>query len=157
MELKPIGLIHSPFKNQAGTPIQPRFAEESVRGHVEVFEPYVEALDDLEGFERIWLLFHLDRARPWKPKVIPYRDTVERGLFSTRAPARPNPLGLSVVRLLSRQGSRLMIGGLDILDGTQLFDIKPYSPKFDAFPESQAGWLDRGQVTDQADKRFDED
>ena len=93
MELKPIGLIHSPFTTHAGTPIQPRFAEESVRGHIEIFEPYVEALDDLEGFERIWLIFFLDKARPWKSKVIPYRDTVKRGLFSTRAPPPPQPPG----------------------------------------------------------------
>ena len=74
VELQPIGLIHSPFTEQAGTPIQPGLAAEDVRGHVEVFAPYEEALDDLEGFERIWLLFHLDRAKSWQPKIVPYRD-----------------------------------------------------------------------------------
>ena len=140
IQLEPIGRIHSPFTEQTGTPIQPGLAD--------------EALDDLEGFERIWLLFHLDRAKSWQPKIVPYRDREARGLFSTRAPARPNPLGLSVVRLLGRQGPRLIVGGLDILDGTPLFDIKPYVPEFDAFDNSGAGWLDRTRLLDAADGRF---
>jgi tRNA-Thr(GGU) m(6)t(6)A37 methyltransferase TsaA len=147
-------VIHTPFSQQTGTPIQPRFAREA-EGVVEVFEPYVEALADLDGFERIWLLFLLDRSRPWRPRVIPYLDRAERGLFATRAPARPCPIGLSVVELLSVTGSRLTVRGVDILDRTPLVDLKPYVPRFDSFPDSRAGWLDaRGIDPSAADSRF---
>jgi tRNA-Thr(GGU) m(6)t(6)A37 methyltransferase TsaA len=152
--LSAIGLIHTPFKEQTGTPIQPRFAKDA-EGLVEVFPPYMEALADVDGFERIWLLFLLDRSKPWKPRVIPYLDTVERGLFATRAPARPCPIGLSVVRLLSVNGKEIRVRGVDILDETPLLDIKPYVPRFDAFSDSRAGWLDaEGIDPTAADSRF---
>ena len=148
----PIGVVHSPFKEQEGTPIQPRWGKAS--GRVELFEPFRECTRDLEGFERIWILSLLDRARPWAPQVIPYRDTVPRGLFSTRAPSRPNPIGLSSVRLLRVDGRTLEIGELDLLDGTPVLDIKPYSPRFDAYPEARSGWLDAGRNSQHADARF---
>ena len=152
--LEPIGVIHSPFKEQTGAPIQPRFARDAV-GEVEIFEPFVAGLKDIEGFERIWLIFHLDRGKPWKPLVVPYLDTIERGLFSTRAPSRPCPVGLSPVELLSVSGNILKIRGFDMLDGTPLLDIKPYVPRFDAYPESRAGWTDQvaAEIPD-ADDRF---
>jgi tRNA-Thr(GGU) m(6)t(6)A37 methyltransferase TsaA len=156
--MRSIGVIHTPFKEQSGTPIQPRFAREA-EGLIEVFEPYAEALADIDGFERLWLLFLLDRSKSWQPRVIPYLDTVKRGLFATRAPARPCPIGLSVVELLSVSENRLTVRGVDILDGTPLLDIKPYVNRFDAFPDSRAGWLDaEGIDPTAADSRFsDED
>jgi len=155
--MRSIGLIHTPFKTQGGTPIQPRFDREA-EGLVEVFEPYVEALADIDGFERLWLLFLLDRSRAWRPQVIPYLDNVERGLFATRAPARPCPIGLSVVELISVSGSEIRVRGVDILDESPLLDIKPYVPGFDAFSCSRAGWLDaEGIDPTDADDRFSND
>jgi len=152
--MQSIGVIRSPHQTAAGTPIQPAYAEQ-VDGEVVVDESFESALGDLEGFERIWLVFCLDRAGPFKPRVVPHRDTKEHGLFATRAPSRPNPIGLSVVRLLRREGKVLHIRGLDILDGTPLLDIKPYIPEFDAFPSSRAGWLDeRREDRRAADNRF---
>jgi tRNA-Thr(GGU) m(6)t(6)A37 methyltransferase TsaA len=138
---RPIGVVRSPYREASGTPIQPAFAEE-VEAEVVVDGEFEEALKDLEGFERIWLVTWLDRARPFRPLVVPYRDTRHRGLFATRAPSRPNPIGLSVVRLIRREGRVLHIRGCDLLDGTPVLDIKPYVPEFDAHPESAAGWLD---------------
>jgi tRNA-Thr(GGU) m(6)t(6)A37 methyltransferase TsaA len=153
--VRPIGVIHTPHREQAGTPIQPGCAQ-GARGTVSIFEPYAEALADLAGFERIWLLYYFNRSKTWKSRVIPYRDTVERGLFATRAPTRPNPIGLSAVRLMSVEGNTLHIQDLDMLDGTPLLDIKPYVPAFDAYPQSRAGWLD-ASASDQriADDRFE--
>jgi len=151
---RPIGVIRTPHRQQAGTPIQPTCAE-GVRGTVIVLDEYVDALADLAGFERIWLLYHLDRAAPWKARVVPYRDVVERGLFATRAPSRPNPVGLSVVRLLAIAGATLEIEGVDMLDRTPLLDIKPYAPVFDSCPSSRAGWLDGGGAGAVADARFE--
>lgn len=152
--MRPIGVVRSPHHTPAGTPIQPAYAEQ-VEGQVVVDEGFAAALDDIEGFERIWLIYCLDRAKPFKPRAVPYRDTRERGLFATRAPSRPNPIGMSVVRLLGRDGNVLRVLGLDILDGTPLLDIKPYVPEFDSYPESKAGWLDeRREDRREADGRF---
>jgi tRNA-Thr(GGU) m(6)t(6)A37 methyltransferase TsaA len=152
--LTTIGLIHSPFQEPAGTPIQPPLAR-GTEGTVEVFPEYAEGLTDLEGFERIWLLYWLDRAPPPRLRIVPFRDEVPRGLFATRAPCRPNPIGLSCVRLLSIQGCLLTVSGVDILEGTPLLDIKPYVPEFDAFGQSRAGWLEnRCDGRTVADHRF---
>ena len=97
----------------------------------------------------------MDRAAPFKPRVVPYRDTRERGLFATRSPCRPNPIGLSAVRVLRREGRVLHVADIDILDGTPLLDLKPYVPEFDAHADSAAGWL--GETTEDrrcADGRF---
>jgi tRNA-Thr(GGU) m(6)t(6)A37 methyltransferase TsaA len=153
--LRRIGIIHTPHREQAGAPIQPAFAE-GARGTVTVLDPYVQALADLAGFERIWLLYLFDRSEAWRSHVVPYRDKVERGLFATRAPARPNPIGLSVVRLLSVEGGTLHVQDVDMLDGTPLLDIKPYVPAFDAYPDSRAGWLDVNASDRRvADNRFE--
>ncbi|MDY0004489.1 MAG: tRNA (N6-threonylcarbamoyladenosine(37)-N6)-methyltransferase TrmO [Polyangia bacterium] len=150
----PIGVIRSPFLEQQGTPIQPT-ASDGAEGLIEVFPPYQEGLADLDGFERIWLLYVFDRAKPWKPRVLPYRDQVERGLFSTRAPARPCAIGLSAVELMDVKGALVSVRGIDVLDGTPLLDLKPYVPEFDAHPGSRAGWLsESGLATRKADDRF---
>ena len=154
MHLKPIGIIHSPFAESGGTPIQVKFAGD-VEGSIEFFEEFVPALKDLDGFERIWLLFWFDRAKEYKPLITPYLETVKRGLFATRAPSRPNPIGVSCVKLLGIKANILKIGGLDILDGTPLLDIKPYAPRFDCFEVSRSGWLDGvGDREARADGRF---
>ncbi len=152
--LRAIGRIRTPFTEQTGTPIQPSFSE-GAEGKVILEEGYSSALDDIEGFERIWLLFWMDRASRFRPKVVPYRDTVERGLFSTRAPCRPNPVGLSAVRLLGREHNVLFVAEVDMLDGTPLLDIKPYVPDCDAHSSSRSGWLEgKEEGRTVADARF---
>jgi len=153
--LAAIGIIRSPFKEPTGMPIQPVFAE-GTEGFVEVLPQYADGLRDLDGFERLWLLYSFHRAPPGPLRVVPFRDTTERGVFATRVPCRPNAIGLSCVRLLSVAGNILTICGVDILDGTPLFDIKPYVPKFDAFPNSRAGWCDQSPPSTRthADDRF---
>jgi len=154
MEMKPIGIIHSPFQAASGVPIQPAFATDT-EGSVEVAPEYAEALADLDGFERIWLLYWFDRAAPFKAQVKPYLDNQTHGLFATRAPARPNPIGLSCVKLLSVEGTTLNVGSIDILDGTPLLDIKPYASRFDRFDVTRNGWLDTAQKgSTRADDRF---
>lgn len=154
IRLEPIGVIRSPFTEAAGTPIQPATAG-AAQGRVEVLPRYTEGLRDLDGFDRIWLVFFFDRAGPWQPVVQPYRDTTPRGLFATRAPSRPCPIGMSVVRLVGVRGSTLKVEGIDVLDETPLLDIKPYVPEFDAFPDSCAGWFDAApSEASTADGRF---
>jgi tRNA-Thr(GGU) m(6)t(6)A37 methyltransferase TsaA len=151
---RPIGVIHSPFKEQAGTPIQSALAGDA-RGWIDVDPAYLVALQDLHEFERIWVLYHLDRTADFKPLVTPYLDTAKHGLFATRSPARPNPIGMSVLRLLAVADARIDVIGIDILDGTPLLDIKPYVPDFDAFTPSRAGWFDRVTTHKaEADSRF---
>jgi tRNA (adenine37-N6)-methyltransferase len=151
----PIGVIHSPFTRQEGTPIQSALAGDAT-GWIELLPAYTTALQDLHEFERIWVLYHLDRTAEFKPMVTPYLDTAPHGLFATRSPARPNPIGISVLRLHSVEGTRINVMGVDILDGTPLLDIKPYVPDFDAFLPSRAGWFDRvAKGAAKADSRFD--
>jgi tRNA-Thr(GGU) m(6)t(6)A37 methyltransferase TsaA len=158
MRLVPIGLVHSPFAAQNGTPIQPACAGKDAVGTVEVFPTYEEGLADLDGFERIWLLSWLDITGPVHMTVTPYLDTQPRGLFSTRAPSRPNPIGLSAVRLLRREGRILHVADIDLVDGTPIIDIKPYATRFDHFEVRRNGWLDSVDVADthHADDRFAE-
>jgi tRNA-Thr(GGU) m(6)t(6)A37 methyltransferase TsaA len=157
MKLKPIGVIRSPFKTPAGTPIQPTFAA-GAEGTVEVFDKYAPGLRDLDGFDRIWLLYWFDRVSQVNLRVTPFLDTVERGLFATRAPCRPNPVGMSCVRLLRVEGNVLHVADLDVLDGTPLIDVKPYSPRFDQYPVERSGWLDKVEdVPGIADHRFAKD
>jgi tRNA-Thr(GGU) m(6)t(6)A37 methyltransferase TsaA len=153
-QFKPIGVIHSPFTKAEGTPIQPIYAE-GTEGTVEIFPEFGDGLVDLDGFERVWLIYLFDRASPAKLKIVPFRDSVERGVFATRAPSRPNPIGLSVVRLLSVDGMTLGVADIDILDGTPLLDIKPYVPRVDSYPDSRAGWWDSRTIDRKnADGRF---
>jgi tRNA (adenine37-N6)-methyltransferase len=151
-----IGVIRTPFPEPAGTPIQSIFGKD-IQGQVVLYEPYAAALDDIEGFDRIWLIYWMDQVAEFKPQVMPYRDTQEHGLFATRSPGRPNPIGISVVRLLRREGSTLHIADIDMLDGTRLLDVKPYIPAFDAHPGCRAGWFDKCKVDRRvADNRFHE-
>ena len=155
IEYCPIGIVRSPHETTTGTPIQPSRAR-GIEGTVEINEEYVEALSDLDGFSHIILICHLHRASDFKLKVVPYLDTELRGLFATRAPSRPNPIGLSVVRLLGVDGRVLRIEGVDLLDGTPVLDIKPYVCDFDDQTEVRCGWLD--EVRDRetaADDRFE--
>ena len=155
MNLQAIGVIHSPHQRAEGTPIQAALAA-GVRGAVEMFPEYAAGLRDLDGFERIWLVYWFDRATRAELVVTPYLDTTPRGLFATRAPCRPNPIGLSCVRLLEVVGNVLHVDGLDILDGTPLLDIKPYLPAFDAFEAKRIGWCAEGRGSGTvADGRFE--
>jgi len=154
---RPIGIIHTPFKEQKGTPIQPRRGK-GVNGTIEIFPDYAEGLADLDGFSHIYLIFHLHRSEGYKLKVIPYLDDVERGVFSTRAPRRPNSIGLSVVRVIRIEGTTLYIEDLDILDGTPLLDIKPFVNNFDEPQDFRIGWLEgkaRRADDTEADRRFE--
>ena len=151
-----IGVIHSPFDDIAGMPIQPSGAV-GVRGVVEIFPEFVPAMKDLSGFSHLILLYHFHRAGEYQPLVTPFLDTQPRGLFATRAPRRPNPIGLSVVRLVSVQGNLLHIENVDILDGTPLLDVKPYVPEFDPPEVVRVGWLENasGRVRrKKSDDRF---
>ncbi len=157
MQLTQIGVIHSPFERAAGTPVQP-FCAAGTEGRIEIFDSYLDGLQDLDGFQRIWVLFWCHRARTPKLRVIPYRDTVAHGLFATRAPARPNPIGLSTLRLYEICGNVVHVGELDILDGTPVLDIKPYVSQYDSYPAQQCGWLDGDRAKKEtvvADDRFE--
>ena len=155
MELTPIGVIRTPFTEARGTPIQPSEAA-GASGTVELYPDFVPGLADIEGFERIWLLYMFDRSRGTRLTVTPFLDTVERGLFATRAPCRPNPVGLSSVRLLAVEGNLLRVADVDMLDGSPLIDIKPYVPRFDAYPDVRHGWLERASGRPGiADDRFE--
>jgi len=150
----PIGVIHSPWHETKGMPIQPSRAGDAV-GRVVVKPALVEGLRDLDGFSHIILLYHFHRAPAPRLTVVPFLDTVERGLFSTRAPVRPNPIGLSVVRLERVEGPILHVLGIDVLDGTPLLDIKPHVADFDAPGAERLGWLAEGRRrAAEADDRF---
>ncbi len=137
----PIGIIHTPHTRAEETPVQPVYAL-GIPGTVEVFPEYEEGLRDVEGFSYVYLVYSFDRARPPKLTVTPYMEDVERGVFATRAPHRPNAIGLSIVRVIGREGRMLKVEDVDILDGTPLLDIKPYSSRFDAREGAASGWLD---------------
>ncbi|MBN2242072.1 MAG: tRNA (N6-threonylcarbamoyladenosine(37)-N6)-methyltransferase TrmO [Acidobacteria bacterium] len=154
MNIQVIGTIQTAFREASGTPIQTVYGR-GAEGRIRVNEPFAAALDDIEHFERLWLIYWMDRVGPFRPRVVPYRDNTEHGLFATRSPNRPNPIGLSVVRLVKREGPVLHVADLDILDGTPLLDIKPYIPDFDSRSVSRAGWFDNpGVDRRQADARF---
>ncbi|MFC2170882.1 SAM-dependent methyltransferase [Calditrichota bacterium] len=129
---------------------------ESLPAEVHRQREFCEALQDLDRFERIWLIVWLDCAKPYSMKVIPYLDTVERGLFKTRAPSRPNPIGISCVKLekIDHDTGIMFIHGIDLLDGTQVLDIRPYVLRFDAHPDSEVGWIINRKFMDEADSRF---
>src|ERR1035438_8956089 len=157
MEFEAIGVVRSSHASATGTPIQPRFAG-ACRGRIELRPELAEGLLDLEGFERIWVLYVLDRTEFRGLTVVPYRDTQPHGIFATRAPARPNPIGLSSVRLIGIRGSVLEIEEVDILDGTPVLDIKPYIPEYDAYPDAKAGRVEAEPVRQGpqvADGRFE--
>jgi tRNA-Thr(GGU) m(6)t(6)A37 methyltransferase TsaA len=116
-------------------------ADKDSEGWIEIFDEYTEGLADLDGFSHLYLIFHLHKCEGYKLKVIPFLDTVERGIFATRSPSRPNPVGLSVVKLISIAGNIIKIKGIDILDGTPLIDMKPFVPVFEDKENVRIGWF----------------
>lgn len=143
--LTPIGWVVSPYVRRFGTPQQASAVDSDSDAMLELDPGLIpaEALKDLEGVERIWVVSLLHRSGTWGPLVRPPRGArVRRSLFATRSPDRPNPLGLSAVRLLRVDGTTLHVRGIDLLHGTPILDIKPYVPYADAFPASRAGWID---------------
>ena len=139
---KPIGTIYSPFKEPQGTPIQAAASREA-KGWIDLLPEYQEGLEDLEGFSHLILLYQFHLSPGFSLRVKPFLDDQPRGVFATRAPARPNPIGFSVVRLERVAGTRLYIREVDLVDGTPLLDIKPYVPQFDCREEAKSGWLEK--------------
>jgi tRNA-Thr(GGU) m(6)t(6)A37 methyltransferase TsaA len=152
----PIGTIRSPYQDKADMPIQPTGAG-GVKGSVELLAEYTNGLADLDGFSHIILLYHFHRSEEFQLKVVPFMDSEQRGLFSTRAPKRPNPIGLSIVQLERIEDNILHINNVDVLDGTPLLDIKPYIPEFDAQTDVRTGWFKQSRETVsqyRSDERF---
>jgi tRNA-Thr(GGU) m(6)t(6)A37 methyltransferase TsaA len=143
---EPIGVIRSEHTKPEETPIQPVYSD-GCEGQAEVFPEFAAGLRDLEGFSHIYLVYHMHKADRPRLAVKPFLQDVERGVFATRTPCRPNPIGLSVVKLVRREGNILYLEGVDVLDGTPLLDIKPYTAKFDYIETTRNGWQD--EVDDQ--------
>lgn len=141
LTLHPVGVVRSPFREHLGTPRQPGVGDVQ-EGEIVLRPGLQNLLQDLDGFSHIWVLYWFDKSRGWNEQVAPPRDMKKRGLFATRSPHRPNPLGLSVVRLLQVQGCVLRVRGLDMLDGTPVMDVKPYIRDVDAIPDATRGWLE---------------
>jgi tRNA-Thr(GGU) m(6)t(6)A37 methyltransferase TsaA len=152
----PIGTIHTPHTTREGMPIQPTGAK-GVRGTIDIFPEYAEGVVDLDGFSHIILLYHLHKSSNYQLTVTPFLDTRPHGVFATRAPKRPNPIGLSIIKLIKVEENTLTIEDVDILDGTPLLDIKPYVPEFDSPEDIRIGWLEpaRGEISGKrSDDRF---
>jgi tRNA-Thr(GGU) m(6)t(6)A37 methyltransferase TsaA len=150
-----IGVIRTPFQQSEGTPIQSAAAN-GAKGVVELFLEFVPGLRDVADFDRLWLIYLLDRAAPPQLTTRPYLDTQDHGIFATRSPARPNHIGLSAVRLVGVEENRLHVADVDMLDGTPLLDIKPYVPDFDCFEVTRVGWYAGKTARDVvADGRFE--
>jgi tRNA-Thr(GGU) m(6)t(6)A37 methyltransferase TsaA len=145
-----IGIIHSEHTVAEKTPIQPVYAQ-GCKGQVEVFTEFAEGLKDLQGFSHVYLIYHFHQSLPAKLIVKPFLHDIEHGIFATRAPCRPNAVGLSVVELENIEGRILHVNGVDILDGTPLLDIKPYTAKFDLYDIKKNGWQD--DVEDETARR----
>jgi tRNA-Thr(GGU) m(6)t(6)A37 methyltransferase TsaA len=139
LEISPIGVIRTPFKSSDEIPIQS--SKSDTIAEAEILPEYSEGLDSLDGFSHAILLYWFHRAQSAKLKVIPFLDTKKRGLFSTRAPSRPNPIGLSIVRIVQVKGNILRFKGADMLNDTPLIDIKPFVPEFDNRVDATSGWL----------------
>jgi tRNA-Thr(GGU) m(6)t(6)A37 methyltransferase TsaA len=149
---KPIGIIYSPFKEPKGTPLQPGAAKDA-EGIVKVFPGYEKGLKDLDKFSHIILIYHFHLSKLYSLEVVPFMDDRPHGLFATRAPSRPNPIGLSVVTLTKIEGNKLYVKDIDIVDGTPLLDIKPFVPEFDSVSVVKKGWLEKkvGKLKDSKD------
>lgn len=156
IEYRAIGIVHSPYKDIEGMPIQPAGAD-GVTGSVEIFPNFTEGLTDLDGFSHIFLLYHFHKVAASKLTITPFLDKNPHGIFATRAPTRPNAIGLSVVRLQGIIDNILTIKDVDILDQTPLIDIKPHVPAFDHRPADRIGWLEQSQhqlTAARSDERF---
>jgi len=145
ISFEPIGVIHSPYTTLTDMPIQPAGAM-GVRGSLDIMPCFKLALKDVDGFSHLILLYHFHRVSQFKLLVTPFLDAEQRGLFATRAPQRPNAIGLSVVKLISVEDCHLQIENVDMLDGTPLLDIKPYVPAFDGLNQApRIGWLEKNE------------
>ena len=153
--VKPIGIIHTPHQVMLNTPIQP-IAAQGVKGRIELYDEYVTGLSDLDGFSHITLLYHFHQISGHTLKVIPFMDTEERGIFATKAPKRPNRIGVSTVKLLNISGNIIDIEEVDMLDGTPLLDIKPFYPRYDNRSNVAIGWLERNKNLPVENMRADE-
>ena len=142
IQYHPIGIIRTPHKTTEGTPIQATGAK-GIAGRIEIFSEYTAGLADLAGFSHIYILYHFHLSKKFSLKVKPFLDHQKRGLFATRAPSRPNPIGLSVVQLISITESNLEIQDVDVVDRTPLLDIKPYVPDFDIRKVDRFGWIEK--------------
>jgi len=156
--MTPIGIIHTPFTCLEGMPIQPGGARDAI-GRVELRPELAPGLADLTGFSHAYLIYCFHKSNGCRLSVIPYMDETPRGLFATRAPKRPNPIGLSVVAVVAVDRNILTVRGIDVLDGTPLLDIKPYAPVFDApVGPVRSGWLEGNEhdvaTKTRADGRF---
>ncbi len=154
----PIGIIHTPFTEPEGIPVQAEGGK-NIKGNVEVYKQYAAGLKDLNGFSHIMLLYHFHLSEGYSLQVKPFLDEEPRGLFATRAPRRPNQIGISVVRLIGIKCNELIIEDVDMVDGTPLLDIKPYVPAFDHRDNMKSGWLEgKGDLIfkARADDRFAE-
>lgn len=157
LTLRPIGFISTAQPLKFHAPHQPS-EETEARNTLELLPDcgYEQALQDLAGCERVWLIWWFHRNDNWRPLVLPPRGPAQRrGVFATRSPHRPNPLGLTPVRLFGVKGRRLELGPCDLVDGTPVFDIKPYVPAYDAFPEASAGWIDEVDAACQSAPAFE--
>lgn len=143
IDIEPIGVMRTSFRSKYDAPRQPGVLVNAPEAFVDLHphKNFEQALHDLAGFDRIWILSWFDRAGGWKPKVLPPRSYGKRGVFATRSPHRPNPIGLSVARLVGINGLHVVVSDTDLLDGTPVLDIKPYLPYADSFPDSATGWL----------------
>jgi tRNA-Thr(GGU) m(6)t(6)A37 methyltransferase TsaA len=140
VKYKPIGVIHSPFKDRTGIPHQAARAPE-ITAKIEIFEEYIDGLSDLDGFSHIIVIFHLHLIQKGSLRAHPPSDNKERGVFATRSPSRPNPIGISIVRLESIDRNILSISRVDMVDGTPVLDIKPYIPDLNPKKGIRVGWL----------------
>jgi tRNA-Thr(GGU) m(6)t(6)A37 methyltransferase TsaA len=138
--MQPIGVIHTPFTEKGEMPIQA--SRSQAIGSVEVYPDFVDGLKDLDGFSHIIILYAFHQSSGYSLRIKPFLDDQERGLFATRYPARPNPIGLSIVALKFVRDNYLTVEGIDVLDGTPLLDIKPYVPDFDVRVETRTGWYE---------------
>ena len=156
IEYRPVGVARTRYTSLDGMPLQSVAAAEEP-GRIEIEPDLVDGLRDLDGFSHIVVVSHLHRGDPGGLVVVPFLDDTARGVFATRSPRHPNPIGLTVVRLVSVDGSTLHVLGLDLLDGTPVLDVKPYVPAFDRVDAERAGWLEeraRDVHTTRSDGRF---
>ncbi|MDA3813887.1 MAG: tRNA (N6-threonylcarbamoyladenosine(37)-N6)-methyltransferase TrmO [Candidatus Cloacimonetes bacterium] len=140
--VKPIGIIHSPFKEREGMPIQPIGAK-GIKGKIEIFSEFQDGLKDLNGFSNIILIFNFHLSENFKMLVKPFMENTIRGVFATRAPCRPNQIGMSIVKLERVEDNVLHISNVDIVDGTPILDIKPYVKRIDCVESEKIGWLEK--------------
>lgn len=151
----PIGVIHTPFKDIKNMPIQP-VAAGGVKGTIELLPEYADGLKDLEGFSYITLIYHFHKVNGYQLQVVPFMDTEKHGIFACKAPKRPNPVGISTVKLTGIKGNVIHIEEVDMLDGTPLIDIKPFYPRYDNREHASAGWLEKSKYVSLDDLRADE-